>query len=63
MNGEKQIRFEKRGGGKGRENTQRRCKGDLTLGKKGALERKSYLSVGFGGGGFGPKLGLHMEKV
>lgn len=62
IDGEKQIRFKKRGGG-GRESAQRSCKNYLTLSETGALQRKHYLSIGFGGGGFGQKVGLHMEKV
>lgn len=63
LDDEKQIRFKKRGGGGGRQNAQRSCKSDLTLGKKGVLQRKHYLSIEFGGGGFRQKLCLHMEKV
>lgn len=33
------------------------------MGKKGALQRKHYLSIGFGGGGFGQTLGLYMQKL
>lgn len=32
------------------------------MGKKGALQRKHYFSVGFAEGGFGQELCLHMEK-